>query len=383
MNSRKATRTIPGFTLIELLLVISIIGILAALLLPVLNQGQKKARRAQCVSDLKQLGLAFHSFMHDHNSLFPMQVSTNYGGTLEFVMASYKVAGEFYFQYRHFQALSNELNTPKLLFCPADRARIAAADFVEFSNVNVSYFVGANAEYDNPNSILAGDRNITYATGVSGSIIRLTDGVMVNWTGEMHEFKGNVLYADGRVAELNGGLPWAASDTSQMMDLINPSVRPVGGPLATPATPPQPPLYPPPAFGVAQSLSSSPARQSASAANNNAKPPATASAPASTPTRTSPWAIPLSSSSARSASPARLATNTSTNAHANTNAGVVGDVGIEKAVVILANTPIVPPPAAVNRLWWLLLLLLCLILLVWRIARRRSPGKADAEEEDA
>ena len=60
-----------GFTLIELLVVIAIIAVLIALLLPAVQAAREAARRAQCVNNLKQMGLALHNY-HDAIGTFPM-----------------------------------------------------------------------------------------------------------------------------------------------------------------------------------------------------------------------------------------------------------------------------------------------------------------------
>jgi prepilin-type N-terminal cleavage/methylation domain-containing protein/prepilin-type processing-associated H-X9-DG protein len=60
-----------GFTLIELLVVIAIIAILAAILFPVFAQARAKARQAACLSNQKQIGLAFQQYIQDYDETFP------------------------------------------------------------------------------------------------------------------------------------------------------------------------------------------------------------------------------------------------------------------------------------------------------------------------
>lgn len=60
-----------GFTLIELMVSMAIIGILAAILVPVTGRMRDASRAAACLSNLRQIGLAFHLYLGEHDDRFP------------------------------------------------------------------------------------------------------------------------------------------------------------------------------------------------------------------------------------------------------------------------------------------------------------------------
>jgi prepilin-type N-terminal cleavage/methylation domain-containing protein len=179
-----------GMTLVEVLVVIAVIAVLAALLLPALAKSGR-SRRISCISNLKQIGLAFRMWANDHDNQMPWQVSREKGGTLELVADGSVLP--------HFLAISNELNSPKPLTCSSDAARSKAIVWHELTQTkHLSYFVGLDADETKPQTILSGDRNLTSATvkPVKG-VLNITSNDRVEWTKEIHKDAGNIGLGDG------------------------------------------------------------------------------------------------------------------------------------------------------------------------------------------
>jgi competence protein ComGC len=191
MRTLQGAHCNQAFTLIDALIVVAIVVALCALILPRLAHTHVNTDRASCMSNLKQVGLAFQLWSEDNGNKYPMAVSTNQSGSMEYALGGDVVLT--------FQVLSNELSTPRVLACRADEGRAKTTNFTHLTRNNISYFVGVDATETNASMFLGGDRNLTTSERMISGLQNITTNQAVRWTSEIHETVGNILLVDGSV----------------------------------------------------------------------------------------------------------------------------------------------------------------------------------------
>ncbi len=189
-----STRTERALTIVEVLIILASIAILIAFLLPTVSN-RPISSRLGCANNLKQMGLSFRTWAIDNDNRFPMRVSVTNGGTMELTSGG--------LVFPHFQVMSNELSTPRILVCPDDQQRTNDTSFGRgFSDQSISYFLNVDAIPDNGSSLLCGDRNLTNQRSAGSRFVSVSNGIAIGWTREIHSKRGNLCFGDG-LAELD------------------------------------------------------------------------------------------------------------------------------------------------------------------------------------
>jgi len=193
MKPSLSTRHNSAMALFEVGILVAVALILIIVLLPQIGRPSRSSRIG-CVNNLKQASLAFKIWAADNSDVYPMGISVTNGGSLEMV-----TTGDVRQTYL---VMSNELSTPRILFCPNDKARSPASLFGGLMNSNLSYFINADMTNDtNPEVVVIGDSNFELGgKPVKAGLNSFWTNDPVAWSPTTRHIKsGNIGLADGSV----------------------------------------------------------------------------------------------------------------------------------------------------------------------------------------
>lgn len=244
MNNKTLHRQ-RAFTLIELLVVIAIIAILAAILFPVFARARENARRASCISNLKQIGLGFMMYTQDYDEKYPRAV---YSSTQEppngcwYSSGGCASANPGDYTWFWQQTLYPYTKSDQLYFCPSGRDSglpysgnygVNSQMIQRYSSValpSVESPATAYMAFDAGTYYLQFDSSHDYVTEPSGSFWYLpgtqkytgcpdtgcnstypfSGFTLSDFTSDGRHFDGNdVIFADGHVKWLKTATMWA------------------------------------------------------------------------------------------------------------------------------------------------------------------------------
>ncbi|MEN9575133.1 MAG: hypothetical protein RL514_2988 [Verrucomicrobiota bacterium] len=198
-----------ALTFVETMFVVVLLLLLMSMLLPWLSASRNsrtKAERMKCHNIQRSMGLGFRVFANDNDEKLPFAVTNS----LAFGNATQVWA--------HFQTMSNELGSARILICPTDRERLSniksdfgsgASGLASAGNAAVSFGTGLDADATQPKTILLIDRNlVTNSLNLREKLLlSVTNRPPPEWDQRMHKFCGNAALADGSVQQVsNTGL---------------------------------------------------------------------------------------------------------------------------------------------------------------------------------
>jgi len=221
MSTKKA------FTLIELLVVIAIISILASILFPVFARARENARRASCMSNLKQIGLGMMMYVQDYDEMYPM---LSYIGTDKVVPPAGGTATNNNWIFR----LQPYVKSPQLFNCPSstrswngDANAAAHTSYGANSTFLQSGSALAMAAVDKPSqTIMLGDTDgpTTGASPYTFTQTSYSGATPTRWLADRHLDGANIAFADGHVKWFKMSRDSACPSTNTSGCPIPPSV---------------------------------------------------------------------------------------------------------------------------------------------------------------